>query len=108
MSTNEKFRDGDQLNLPVPSGTVSGQALLLGSVPCVALTTRDAAGNATVTLKGVHRLSVAGAVTQILSPIYITSGGALTTTPTSNTLFGYAASLKSSGTAVMDVLVSRA
>ena len=75
--------------LPVASGTTSGKAVQVGSLIGVALTDRDAAGYATVQTDGAHDLTVTGALAAAGTPVYITSGGALTATATSNTLFGY-------------------
>jgi predicted RecA/RadA family phage recombinase len=60
MATNKKFDSAKTLVVPVPVGTVSGDPVVYGNRPGVALTTRDAAGNATVQFDGVFTLSVKG------------------------------------------------
>lgn len=107
--TGEKTRER-----VVPSGTVAGAPLLINSRPAVALTSRgdavktDNSGAFSITrpVGGVGNLNDSATVafdgtwefTGITGvnastgqdvAIYITSGGALTTTATSNTLFGY-------------------
>lgn len=71
MATNLKYQDGDQLLLTVPSGIASGEPLLYGQQPCVALTDRgeDVAGKATVKFNGVFNLELAGATEE--DPVYI-------------------------------------
>ena len=100
MATNEVFRDADQLSLTVPADTPSGAPLRLGGQLNVVTETAEGeggndAGKATCWTKGAHTFSVTGSVTTELQPIYITSGNALTTTASGNTLFGLALSLKS-------------
>lgn len=59
MANNVQFREGNSLTLPVPAGTVAGSPVIIGTrLPGVAMTSRDSAGNATVRLSGVFRLSV--------------------------------------------------
>lgn len=109
--TNEKVRERQ-----VPSGTVAGTPLLINTRPAVALTSRgdvqiaQTFGNLTITeaanAKGSGNLAnsasvafdgtfeftgITGVTTSTGQDVavYITSGGALTTTATSNTLFGY-------------------
>ena len=120
MATNMvyKYDERKTRERPVPSGTQSGVALLVGTGdaarPAVTLTARgDAtrsatlsggivvqypnggAGNlpdsATVAFDGTWELSVTGATTTTANEVavYITSGGTLTTTVGTNTLFGY-------------------
>jgi len=100
MATNERFRDGDHLSLPVPAGTVSGASVKVGSIMGVTQTNRATAtefgggnpvGNATVWTKGVFDLNVVGAIANVGDPVYIvTADNSLTATATGNTLFGYA------------------
>ncbi len=60
MARNQVHDHGDSLTLPVGAGTVSGDPVAIGAVPGVALTSRDADGNATVRMKGVFNLAVRG------------------------------------------------
>jgi predicted RecA/RadA family phage recombinase len=60
MAKNRVYEHGDQIPLPVPSGTVSGDPTAVGQIPCVALTDRDANGNASVQCDGVFSVPVKG------------------------------------------------
>jgi predicted RecA/RadA family phage recombinase len=60
MAKNRVFAKGDKLQLPVPENTVSGQALVIGDLPCVAVTDRDKNGLASVQTDGVWRFTVKG------------------------------------------------
>jgi predicted RecA/RadA family phage recombinase len=95
--------------LPVLAGVVSGGPVIVGMMPGVALTDRDASGNAVVQLDGAFDVSVtaAGSVT-IGQPIYITSAtGALTDAAgAGKQLFGHALQTKSSGASVITVEVA--
>lgn len=110
MATNEVYRDADHLSLPVPSGTVSGAPVLVGSLPGVAQTGRgeggNESGNATVWLKGAYDLEVTGAVSNVGDPVYIDGSGALNVTNT-NTLFGYALATKTAAAAVLPVRIAQ-
>lgn len=89
MAKNIVFTDTHTLNLEVPSGTTSGDALLVGILPVVALTDRDSDGRATcaVATSTVVEIPVTGALAEGAA-VYVTSGGAFTATATDNTLFG--------------------
>lgn len=102
MATNEVFKYGDWLELPVASGTDSGEPVVVGDLVGVAQTTRDADGNASVALTGAFNLSVTG-VTAVGTPIYITGAGALNVTATGNKLFGHALAVKTAAAAVIPV-----
>jgi predicted RecA/RadA family phage recombinase len=73
MAKNELFGEAENLNLPVNSGTVSGSPVIVGMLPGVALTNRDASGNAMVTTEGAYNVSVTGAIANIGLPVYINS-----------------------------------
>lgn len=60
MAKNRKLAKAQELPLPVPAGTESGMPLAVGQIPCVALTNRDANGNATVQRDGSYLLKVKG------------------------------------------------
>ena len=116
MAQNRIFKETELKNRVrvVPSGTVSGQPLLLGIRPAVAVTDRGdavksftlggltvsgspsggvslAPDEASVAFDGTWEFAVTGATTGTAqdSAVYITGAGALTTTVGSNTLFGY-------------------
>lgn len=111
MATNETYRDGDKLSLPVADNTVSGAPVKVGSLLGVTQTKEGEGGNpdgtATVWLKGVFNLTVTGAVSNVGDPVYITSAGALNVTATDNTLFGYALATKGATAGVIPVRISQ-
>ncbi len=80
MARNQVHDHGDSLTLPVGAGTVSGDPVVVTAIPGVALTSRDANGDATVRMKGVFNLSVrgiAGATATAITPgtiIYFNAG----------------------------------
>ncbi len=98
MATNEVYKDANNVPLPVASGVVSGEAVVVGGLVGVAQTDRDADGNATVKLNGAHKLPLAASTT-VGQAVYghASGGGAVTarvqlidTTSTTGTLLGYA------------------
>lgn len=111
MANNKTFQDGRRLNVPVEAGTVSGSPCVVGSRCGVALTTRDAAGNASVDFKGVYELTVTGA-TVPGTPIYYTANAnpALRLGIVATALFfGYAMETQAGpGAGLIDVYVSEA
>ncbi|EFQ82710.1 hypothetical protein HMPREF0063_11919 [Aeromicrobium marinum DSM 15272] len=95
---NLAFRPGNELSLPVPSGTVSGEPVKVGAFCGVAATSRgEGVGNiathASVDITGaVFQIDVDGAITGVGQPIYIiTATRALTVTATDNELWGHSA-----------------
>lgn len=110
MATNVHFAEGNNLSLPVLSGTKSGDAVRVGSLNGVAMTARGDGGNATenasVQLEGVFDLEVTGAITDVGDPVYITSAGALNVTEASNDLFGHAIASKGASASTIPVRVS--
>lgn len=62
MAANQVFPNGRQLSLAAtePATPVSGDPVLVGQMPGVALTNEDAAGNTTIDFGGVYDLSVKG------------------------------------------------
>lgn len=112
MATNETFQDADRISLPVPAATPAGAPVKVGSLIAVTQTAEgkggNAAGFASVTRKGAHKLSVVGALASIGLPVYIvTADNSLTATAGSNTLFGYNLETKGAGTGVVTVALSR-
>lgn len=103
MATNEVFRDADHITLPVASGVVSSEPVVVGSLVGVAQTDRDADGTATVWRKGAFKLQAAAATYTAGQPIYghASGGGAVTGrvqlidgTSTTGTLLGYSLEAK--------------
>lgn len=113
MATNVQYQSGKNLSLPVISGTVSGDPVLVSGdltsgITGVALTDRgeggNASGNASIQTKGVVRIPVTGAVTVIGAPVYITAANVVNVTNT-NVLYGYALELKGASASVISVLL---
>jgi predicted RecA/RadA family phage recombinase len=98
MAVNEVYHDGDSINIPVPAYAVSGSPVQVLGLIGVCETTRDAAGNATVRMKGVFSLSVTG-VTAVGTPIFITTAtGALVVAAGAGVnLLGHALDVKGAG-----------
>jgi predicted RecA/RadA family phage recombinase len=109
MATNEVYDQADNLYVPVLSGVVSGGPVIVGMIPGVALTNRDAAGKAEVRTKGAYRVSVTGAIASVGLPVYITSAtGALVVAPGAGIqLYGHALETKSSGAGVILVRLAQ-
>jgi hypothetical protein len=109
MAKNRVFEKGNKIYMPVIAGTVSGGPVINGMLPGVALTDRDAAGNATVQVgEGVFNLSVTGALASVGLPVYITSAtGALVVAAGAGIqLFGHTLDTKGSGAGVVRVRVA--
>ena len=129
MSTNEKFRPGDKVSLPVPSGTKSGDPLRIGGLNAVAATDRakvdvsptnadgtrntsynygggNPTGNASCWLDGGHEFTVDFAVSAVGDPIYITSANALSGTASGNTLYGHALTMKGAPSGPLTVRIA--
>lgn len=103
MATNEVYKYGNSIPLPVPDGTVSGDPVVVGQLTGVAQTDRDADGNATVALIGAYNVPVVGAIAAVGAPVYITSASDATATATGNQLLGHALATKGTGTGVIPV-----
>lgn len=112
---NEHFYPNDpadKLSLPVAADTASGAPVVVGSIIGVTATAEGQGGNpdgyASVWTEGVYRLDVSTTVATVGLALYKASGtDALTTTATSNTLFGYALEAKGSGTAAIPVKLAK-
>ena len=110
MALNEKFRDADHLSLPVAAGVKSGDPVRIGGLNGVAQTAigegGNAAGYASVCLKGAHEFTVAFAIATVGLPVYITSAGALSATATDNSLYGYALTTKAAASGPLTVRIA--
>lgn len=60
MAKNRKYKPGAQLSYAVPDGTKSGDPVVVGQIPGVALIDRTPRGTATVESDGVFALQVKG------------------------------------------------
>lgn len=116
MAINEVYNKAESLVLPVGSTIKSGWPVVVGTLTGVAevdaYTGSDSSTYATVKFNGAFRfdMSAASPIAPLATlqgqsltvgqAVYITSGGVLTTTSTSNTLFGHAIRAKSATTAV--------
>ena len=129
MATNERFSPGDQVSLPVPTGTKAGAPLRIGGLNAVAQTdaakvdvsptnadgTRNASynygggnptGYASCKLDGAHEFTTDFAVSNVGDPIYITSANALTGTATGNSLYGHALTTKGAPSGPLTVRIA--
>lgn len=83
---NEAFVPAENLSLPVPEGTVSGEPVKIGALVGVAATNRGEGGNiathASVLLGGTraYLIDVDGAIEGVGTPVYITDNRTLTVT----------------------------
>lgn len=108
MAKNKKFED-EPLYLPVIAGTVSGSPVIVGMIPGVAVTDRDAAGFATVDSEGTYDVSVTGAIASVGLPVYITSATyALVVAPGAGIqLYGHALATKGAGAGTIPVRIAK-
>lgn len=94
MALNEGFKESQNISLPVPAGTASGDPVRVGILNGVAQVGvgegQNTTGYASVKLNGAWKVPVVGAVAKVGDPIYIDSAGALTATATGNDLWGAA------------------
>ena len=111
MATNRKLPDARYIYLTVGSGVESGDKVLVGDIPGVALTDADSSDKATVDTGGGYELSVTASDTtgsnSAISEgqaLYWDDGsgsldaGTLTPDNTNGTFFGYALEAVSGGT----------
>lgn len=127
MSTNEHFRKGDFVSVPVIAGKKSGDPVRVGSLNGVCATNRakvdvaptnadgtvnatyDAGGGnptgyASVWLSGAHDFTVAFAISAVGDPVYILAdGSALTATSSGNNLYGHALTTKGAPSGLLTV-----
>lgn len=95
MAVNRVRAEANELSLPVPGGTESGDPLVIGALPCVAVTDRRADGDASVQCDGSFRLPVHGAdhagnaAIAVGAIVYI-DGAEINTDVTDGKRFGYA------------------
>lgn len=100
--TNKIFDLTDPLKVAVPSGAVSGTPVLIGDMPGVCATDRDADGNAVVDFGGVYEIAVKGAdgsgnaAISAYDTVYY-DGGEINADDSNGTRYGVALSGVSSG-----------
>jgi predicted RecA/RadA family phage recombinase len=102
MATNQVYEPGDHIQVtPTAPATVnSGDPVLVGDLPGVALTDEDSDGKVTVTLAGVYKLAVtaeSGAITPGTKVYYDAGDSGLNDTSAGNTPFGFALGSVTSG-----------
>lgn len=109
MARNRRYAGAFQLSLPVIAGTVSGDPVLIGAeLPGVALTDRDADGEATVRMIGAFSLEVtAAAAMDAGDPVYIDGAAGTLSDTNTDVFFGYVLEDVAIGTATVAVKVGR-
>lgn len=130
MATNEHFRRGDFVSLPVISGKKAGDPVRVGGLNGVCATDRakvdvnptnsdgtvntsynygggNPTGNASVWLAGAHDFQVAFAISNVGDPVYILAdGSALTATASGNNLYGHALNTKGAPAGTLTVRIN--
>lgn len=101
MAKNMKHTPGNQLQVALASVT-SGDPVVVGQIPAVALIDTNADGNVTIKCNGVFLLPVTGAIA--VGDILYLAAGVLSTTDT-GVRFGYALEANASGNATKKVKV---
>jgi predicted RecA/RadA family phage recombinase len=99
VATNRKYASGRKLLHAVASGVVSGSPVVIGAWPGVALTDRDADGNATIDHGGVYELAVSATEGAIVpgDVLYYEDFDEPLTNDSSAARFGYALEAIASG-----------
>lgn len=112
MAINRTYEDADSVSIPVPSGTVSGGAVVVGDLPGVALTDRDADGESTVQFNGAFKFTVKGVVAggsngsiAFGTILYLQSNGDINANSSSGKRFGYLLDTVASGATETNQLV---
>lgn len=97
MATNQEFADGRKLSVAVtaPATPASGDPVLFGQRPGVALTDEDANGDTSVDFGGVYNLTVdgqddLGAAAIAAGDILYYDGGQINADAVNGVRFGYA------------------
>lgn len=95
MAKNRVTAIDARFEAPVPAGTQSGwPVIVFDAIPAVAQTDEGAgvgnvAGRASVDTEGIHAFPCADAVPAEGTPVYVGTGGAVTTTAGDDEVFGY-------------------
>lgn len=102
MATNKIHDQGTQLYVTVGSGVTSGQAVVVGQIPGVALYDADANNKAVIQTDGVFNLSVkgennAGNIAVAEGDILYKDGALINKDVTNGVRFGYALEAVGSG-----------
>ena len=114
MAKNQVYSEALHIPLPVPSGTKSGDPVVVGSLVGVAITDRET-GETEVAVwrNGAWDLAVDGAVTEVGTPLYIVADGTRQTQlvvaepAADGVVFGYALATKSAAVATIPVAVAQ-
>lgn len=112
MATNEYFKVGHNVSLPVPTGTESSQPFRLGALNGVTQTDAGDGGNAdthaSVKLDGAHWLDVSGAI-EPGGVVYVSGEGTSVTLHAASAagrlVFGVALTSKGTGVGKVAVLI---
>lgn len=103
MATNQVYNHGDQFDVvcTAPTTPASGDPVLVGQLPGVALTDEGADGRTTVKFNGVYDFPVKGETTTnaavAAGDILYYDGGVINKDNTNGVRFGYALEAVSSG-----------
>lgn len=103
MALNRAYANARKLQFAVPSGVVSGDPVVVGQIPGVALTDRNSDGLASVDMGGAYHLEVEG--TPTLGGIIYYHSGTLNMTSSGGVRFGYALEAVASGTGTIPVKI---
>ena len=98
MAKNRVREEADGLSLPVPDGTVSGNPLVIGQLPCVAVTNKGqwTTTDATVQCDGSFLFNVVGVdsggnhAIAVGDIVYLQSNGQMDANSSTGKRFGYA------------------
>jgi predicted RecA/RadA family phage recombinase len=109
MAKNRVFDEGDTFGMPVEAGVKSGDPVIIGQIPGVAMIDRRADGTATVDHDGIYRLKVvgknkAGNKKIEIGDIIFKKGAELNVNNEEGVRFGYALEVVESG-ATTEILV---
>ena len=81
MALNEIYSPGRKFPIAVPSGVVSGDPVVVGSIVGVAQHSRQSDGTVSLDTAGVYELTVTGAIT-LGAPVYAVVAAGLVTSLT--------------------------
>lgn len=100
------IQNGKVLTPTLASGTLSGTAVVVGSLVGVALVDIPAGGYGAVSVCGVYGLPKGSEALTTGAPVYLKADGTITATATGNTPAGIAAADAATGAAIVPVLLN--